>query len=120
VVDIPMGVARWLAEGEHGLSSKFMVKHLFGLNILGGWWRGEPWHPVDPDDLRRCRFLVESDPEVSLRLPVMASASEIWRRLVEEWETVCDLMDSEYPEWREPHPHGSCPQTYARMKELGA
>lgn len=105
----------WLAGGERGSSSNTMVTHLTGLDALGRW--GDPKsYPHDPDDLHRCRLLLEQVPLLRLALPQMATCSPVWARLVAHWDELCGLMDSEAPHWRDGH--GSAPKTYARMRAL--
>lgn len=101
----------WLAVGEHGTSSLTIFGRLTGTKQVDC-----EMHPSDPDDLRRCRLLLECVPELAQRFEKMAEASPVWARLAANWEELCALMDEEAPEWRESK--GRAPKTYARMKEL--
>lgn len=105
---------RWLASGERGISSNTMVTHLTGINVRGCYgFRNEP---SDPDDLARCRKLLEQVPELQPLFTRMATCSGPWSELVANWQELCDLMDSESPSWREGR--GSAPKVYKRMQEL--
>lgn len=104
---------RWLAGGRRGTSSNTMVQHLTGLNCLRDW---RPDHPHDPDDMTRCRLLLEDVPELQSEFPRMATCSGPWAELVSHWQELCNLMDEESPRWRERL--GAAPRTYARMRSL--
>jgi hypothetical protein len=102
-------LTRWLLKGERGLSSNAMVAHIMGMG-------GTADHPYDPDDLRRCRLLVEQVPVIKICLPSMASCSPVWARIVAHWDELCSLMDAEAPDWRSRR--GSAPKTYALLQKL--
>ncbi len=99
----------WFMNGERGLSSNAMVAHIMGMG-------GTADHPYDPDDLRRCRLLVEQVPVIAALLPHMATCSPVWARIVAHWDELCRLMDAEAPDWR--RRRGSAPQTYALLQKL--
>jgi hypothetical protein len=99
----------WLLNGERGLSSNAMVAHIMGMG-------GTADHPYDPDDLRRCRLLVEQVPLIAGCLPSMASCSPVWANIISHWDELCSLMDVEAPEWRQGN--GGAPQTYALLRKL--
>jgi len=99
----------WLLNGEKGLSSKAMVAHIMGMG-------GTADHPYDPDDLRRCRLLVEQVPVIGALLPRMATCSPVWARIIAHWDELCSLMDSEAPDWRKGR--GLAPKTYALLQKL--
>jgi hypothetical protein len=100
----------WLLTGERGLSSEAMVRHLTGSGS------GRPDHPYDPADLRRCRLLVERVPAIARDLANMRTASPTWARIIDHWDELCSLMDSESPNWRKGR--GNAPKTYALMRKL--
>lgn len=102
----------WLASGKRGVSSNTMVTHLTGITAE----RLPLSHPLDPDDLHRCRLLLEQVPELQPQLPRMATLSPQWAALVAHWQELCELMDREAPEWRAGR--GKAPVTYARMRAL--
>jgi len=99
----------WLMNGERGSSSNAMVAHIMGMG-------GTADHPYDPDDLRRCRLLVEQVQVIEICLPSMASCSPVWARIVAHWDELCSLMDAEAPDWRSRR--GSAPKTYALLQKL--
>lgn len=114
-MNVPATLVDWLANGERGVSSNTIVTHLTGIDAMGNWPCKS--HPLDPDDLHRCRLLLERCPELLERFPMMGTLSPIWKRLVEEWGALCVMLDEEAPEWRKGR--GSAPKTYERMKALG-
>lgn len=109
---------RWLACGHRGLSSESIFQYLTGIQVLKGHWQSEfPRTPIDPDDMRRCRLLLEQVPELE---PIfrkrMASASKRWAALVQRWDEICAVMDEESPEWRAGK--GRAPKTYDLMRVI--
>ncbi len=116
--DIPQSVATWLAAGERGLSSEFIVEYLYGFPVLNGCWRRfAPHYPFDPSDLRRCLLLLADSPETTAQFPRMREASPEWARLVGAWADLEEQFLAEIGELREPA-HWSAPLTYAAMKRV--
>jgi hypothetical protein len=105
---------RWLASGERGVSSNTIFSHLSGTDALRG---ASPRYPNDPADLRRCRLLMEQVPELQPLFPMMAEVSPVWAALVDNWARICETMDLEAPDWRDPNTHGLAEQTYDLMKQ---
>lgn len=104
---------RWLAVGERGASSDAMFFKLSGVrpqDMIGG----ASSHPRDPDDLSRCRLLLEQVPELAARFGDMKTISHIWESLVLRWDEICHAMDEESPEWRAGK--GKSSKTYVLMK----
>lgn len=106
---------KWLASGKRGLSSNTLFTFATGVDAEDDDGHN---YPHDPDDLSRCRLLLEQCPELVERLPRVAEAGPEWAALVARWDEVCALMEEESPEWREGR--GSAPKTYALMKEIFA
>lgn len=102
----------WLALGQQGTSSLTLFQRLTGKTLVD-----TESHPSDPADLGRCRQLLEQVPEFRERLHELVQVSTQWASLVQHWDSLCLLMDSEAPNWR--NGTGGAPNTYARMKELG-
>jgi len=76
-------VARWLARGEIGLSSKCMAMWLtFGEKTA------ERFCPADPSDLDRCLKLLAAAPSLRPHLPKMAEISKDWEALIQRWDEV--------------------------------
>ena len=103
----------WLATGHRGLSSETLFTFATGVDAEGDHGHH---YPHDPDDLRRCRILLEQCPELVTCLPRVAEAGPEWAALIGRWDEVCALMDAEAPEWREGKGRG--PKTYALMQEI--
>lgn len=106
----------WLAAGEHGMSSATIFAHLTGIRpaVLGD--TTSPAHPLDPDDLRRCRLLLEQVTPMRSRLEEMRTLSPAWSTLVDHWDSLCATMDDECPNWRTGQ--GRAPRTYEKMQAL--
>lgn len=94
------GAREWLATGEQGISSMAMFAHATGIRPADMRPDDAARHPLDLDDLRRCRLLMEQVPEVRERLAHMADLSPAWSRLVDAWGALCSTMDEEAPDWR--------------------
>ena len=114
---LPPAAVRWLANGERGMSSEAIAERMTGVPVGRPPWPDYPRHPRDPDDLRRCRLLLEVVPEWEARLGEMADVSPEWAGLVERWAEVCALMDEEVPDWRTTRT-GRAPRTYRLMMDL--
>lgn len=63
-----MGLAKWLASDDTGMSSKFMAAVLGGIG-------GKYAHPWDADDFGRCVRLLDAVPEFRERIAIMRSES---------------------------------------------
>lgn len=62
--ELDADLVRWLAIGQRGRSSDAIVNHLTGA--LGGEDAEDRFaFPHDPDDLRRCRLLLEQVPSLA-------------------------------------------------------
>lgn len=103
----------WLATGRRGLSSETLFTFLTGVDAEGDHGHS---YPHDPDDLSRCRKLLEQCPELVSCLPRVAAAGPEWAALVARWDEICVLMDAEAPEWR--RGIGRAPQTFKLMREI--
>ena len=83
----------WLRNGEHGVSSKTMFKHLssgvYDLAI------SHESHPHDPDDFRRCYLLLQAIPQFKNRLENMKRVSSVWERLVNNWEKLTVMLEEQ-------------------------
>jgi hypothetical protein len=100
----------WLVSGERGSSSEHIFSVVLGLEFQS---RG---FPADPADFGRCRKVCEQVPEVAAGLAKMRAVSKRWDNLVSNWDTLCTLMDSESPSWREGL--GTAPKTYEAIQAL--
>ncbi len=117
--DLDPAAAEWLATGEHGTSSATLFYRLTGVrpNILHDDDDAVS-HPRDPDDLRRCRLLLEQVPSLQAHLGEMRVVSPIWATLVDAWGDLCATMDMECPQWR--GGRGAARETYSKMAALNA
>lgn len=97
-------VAMWLRNGERGTSSDGMCKQIFGVPT-----RARIEHPLDPDDLRRCVLFLDAT-DAHDKVPLMASVSPTWGRLVLAWSELVESLRSEIRMGK------SAPKTYALMK----
>lgn len=91
-------LTQWLATGQRGASSETIFQHLTGVETRDG---ARLAHPHDPDDVKRCRLLLEACPLLQVEFHRMAGASPTWGRLVAAWPAICAAMDEESPRWRE-------------------
>lgn len=110
--------ANWLATGERGISSEAIVSHLTGVQV-GRYNSPFGDHPYDRDDFRRCELLLRSVPLARLHFPLMKTRGAVWAALVEAWDELVELGESEVPgAFDGPQPYGSAPKMYARMREI--
>jgi len=111
---------RWLAAGQQGLSSCSIFWKLTGVkpDYLGR--DSEYCHPHDPSDLRRCLLLLDQVPEFQGRISEMSGCSRQWAALVDRWDELVRLFESELPrkQWASPQPGSEVPKTYALMKQI--
>lgn len=89
---------KWLEFGERGSSSEAMFSRITGIMLDG---ETNTDHPLDGDDFRRCRLLLEAVPEFQAKLSLMKDVSTQWHSLVNSWQELCDVMDAEAPLWRD-------------------
>jgi hypothetical protein len=124
---IGIDASKAIETGNIGLSSNFMLYFLIGFNAIN-WHKklqttiapeGEH-HPLDPDDLSRCRRLLIEGTEITKLFPTVAKASPAWRAIVGRWDEICMTMDAEAPNWRTSSKAWRAPKTYALLKEAEA
>jgi hypothetical protein len=106
---IPAEAMHWQRRGEHGISSNAIFSKLTGFPLTGTFGFG---YPHDPDDLRRCRLLLDAVPEFAARLGEMAMCGPEWAELVVVWPVLCETMDAEI----EKYDGAKCPMTYRLMR----
>ena len=78
-------MAEW-ALGSTGASSKCIARHMMGLRTDGAY-------PRDGSDFGRCEELLDTVPELRLRMPEMAEVNRYWAELVPRWEEIRASMD---------------------------
>lgn len=104
----------WLNSGERGLSSDTIVAALTGA----AWPHFGLRHPLDPADFHRCELLLRQVPTLRPLFPSMASVSPEWARLVDRWDEIVALMESEVPGcFGDRPPNGPAYKAYGVLKE---
>jgi hypothetical protein len=83
----------WIANGEHGISSKTMFNILSDDNRIQNLYQS---HPHDPDDFRRCYLLLQSCPHFVGKLQRMRSVSPTWSNLVDNWERLTEMLEWQF------------------------
>jgi hypothetical protein len=101
----------WLSDGERGRSSETLFSVLTRVDLLPA---RDYAVPFDPDDLARCRKLLESVPGLVEDFGRMADVGPGWKGLTEAWTRICDTMDAEAPQWRDVN--GRTPETYRAIQ----
>ena len=118
-MQISENAIKWLASGERGQSSNTLFSILTGVNALTS---GGLSHPSDPDDFKRCEKLLRQCTELRADLWRMKGITPAWGPLVERWDNIVELFESEVPgvldcgEWPFRVP---ATKTYELMKSLG-
>ncbi len=105
---------KWLEKGQRGISSEAIFSKLTGLNIVGHWGYCPP---SDPSDLVRCELLLRQVPEFRERMNEVAEMSAQWKALVDNWDELVQLLESEVPGVFM-GTFGKANKTYLRMLEL--
>lgn len=86
----------WANYGEHGTSSKTMFSNLSPIHTSKAMISiGKYSHPHDPDDFRRCYVLLKTVPEWKGKLDKMRDVSEVWNRLVDNWDKLTLMLEEE-------------------------
>jgi len=104
-------VLKWFVQGETGISSEALAAAICDI-APDDTWAKYGNHPADPDDFKRCVKFLDTVPEARKHLHKAAALSDVWARLVGNWDELEALFREEYPT-------KSAPKLYARMKELG-
>lgn len=102
----------WLATGVRGKSSNA----IFSTLMCEPCTDGKPI-PADPEDLARCRLLLDAIPDLRPRLGEMAQVSDEWSAIVDAWGLLEQTMDEECPDWRTSH-NGSARKTYQLLQQI--
>jgi hypothetical protein len=77
----------WMANGEHGMSSKTM------WNCLVGTEKFPINYPYDPDDFSRCYKLLQAVPEWKTSLFRLKKLCPEWSNLVENWDKLTEMYE---------------------------
>ena len=119
---LPPEAVRWLANGARGVSSDTLFSIIYGVEALPGSLLRSA--PSDPSDFRRCRLMVDGIPGARERLMGIVDVRAHGHlraqilSIVNNWDALCGLMDSETPEWRNPPPGTQSPKLYRVMHEM--
>lgn len=106
----------WRFHGERGASSSAIAQHLTGFDFCVPGQ--EKAYPFDPDDLVRCLLLLEHVPALRREFHRMAELSAEWAALVERWDDLAALLESEVPRWRDRQRGARAPATYEVMRSI--
>lgn len=74
-----MGLAKWLASDDTGMSSKFMAAVLGGIG-------GKYAYPHDSKDFGRCVRLLDAVPEFRERMEMLRTHGKQWGNLLDCWD----------------------------------
>ena len=103
-----MGLARWLASDDTGMSSKYLA------GVLAGGVSApisEFAYPHDPSDFGRCYRMLRACPELRAKIAVMGTMKNPWPQLYAAWSELEQLYEAESPS-------GTAPKLYARMQQI--
>jgi len=104
---------KWLANGERGISSNAIATKLSGIDCRSSGYGTDFFiPPSDPADFKRCMQLLNQVPEFRERLSEMKEVSEVWGKLVDNWDEFEKLYYEECDT-------GRCPKLFDKMKEIG-
>lgn len=103
----------WIICGERCAAAETIFKYCTGEDVLSD--HGEDL-PRTMEDLRRCRLLFETCPELRSCLPRVGHLSRQWAEIVSFWDDLCMMQDLEDPEWREAA--SSAPQAQAMLNHF--
>lgn len=95
----------WLANGEQGISSETMFKYLSDKIPLKIKHFEDT--PNDPSDFKRCSLLLKNVPQFKAKLDRMSAVSDVWAKLVEQWDLLETMLEK------------NDPSMYEFMKKLG-
>lgn len=100
-----MGLYAWLNCDHTGVSSEFMA------GVLSGKFSRKFGHPHDPDDFKRCLWLLDACPELRENLSRLSEHGPEWAALVANWDELEALFCEEFPT-------GKAPRLAAMISEL--
>lgn len=102
---IPDRASKWIVSCDTGASSKTIWSVMMGVE------RSDRSYPHDPGDFGRCYRLLTLIPEWRARLAEMATVSNYWSALVENWEKIERQYLDELA-------GNSAPKTYKLMQSI--
>lgn len=98
-------VGWWEDQGERGTSSNTIFAAFTGYSPRDVNW------PLDPDDFRRCKLLLDLIPEWRADLSPVSRAYPWFAPMIDRWGDIEALFMEESPK-------GVCPRCYELMKRL--
>jgi hypothetical protein len=104
----------WLFDGDTGLSSECIWRHMVGVPHP----RGRRDYPHDAGDLGRCLRLLERVPEWRPRIGEMAVYGKAWAALAAAWDEIERLYFEDYPGHRFTHTPPYPRRCYDRMRAI--
>lgn len=107
----------WLATGQHDIRTKFMFYTLSGVKPDDTNFAGRPF-PHDADEFHQCKLLLLDVPEFESKLGKMAGVSDVWKALVENWDTLSNSLQSEAPGWMNNRNSVDAPQTDKLIRDI--
>lgn len=83
-----MGLSKWRASDDTGLSSRYMASVI--------WGGEEPmYEPADPSDFGRCYRLIRAVPGTREKLHLLKDKSKYWNLLVDSWDELERLYEEQ-------------------------
>ena len=102
------GLYDWWLDGERGLSSESIARHLTGRPV------SRYNYPYDPSDFIRCEKLLDMVPTLRAEMRYMAELGPVWAALAARWEEIRATLATERAD---PRSQGKAPKTYALIQE---
>lgn len=88
----------WADGPDSGISSRTIVRAITGAHVLERWEPSPPW---DDDDFGRCSRVLKRFPELRPQLHKVAEAHPAWRTLVDAWDELEALYETNLGRLRE-------------------
>lgn len=86
---------QYVATNNLGLSSRTM------LNCFIGNQNFQINYPHDPSDFARCYGLLKAVPEWEKEIHKLKALSEVWNRLIDNWDELSKMYEKKATNWRE-------------------
>lgn len=104
-----MGLSRWLASDDTGMSSKYLA------GILSDSYTPIFAYPHDPDDFGRCYRLLRAVPDLRAKMEeALPDCPQPWPMLWKHW----DELEKLYEAALAPNPPIGCKCLYDRLQQL--
>lgn len=87
----------WISSGERCVAADTVFSVVTGHKLLKS---SDYACPLNVNDIRKCRLLIESVPEIADGFKLKMAISPAWSRILEKWGEICLVMNEESPEWR--------------------